>query len=39
MVVLYHQLHLGGETAEQFVDEARSEFTGRVIYGRDLDVF
>ena len=39
MAVLYHQLHLGGETAEQLVEEVRSVFDGQVIYGRDLDVF
>ena len=39
MVVLYHQLHLGGETAEQLVDEVQSGFAGPVVYGRDLDVF
>ena len=39
MVVLHHQLHLGGETAEQMVDEVRSVFDGQVFYGRDLDVY
>ncbi len=39
MVVLYHQLHLGGDTAEQMVAEVESVFDGRVVYGRDLDVF
>ena len=39
MVVLYHQLHLGGESAEEMVEEVRSTYDGTVVYGRDLDVF
>ena len=39
MVILYHQLHLAGESPEEMVEEVRSTFDGEVIYGRDLDVF
>ncbi len=39
MVVLYHQLHLGGESPEQLVEEVREQYDGPVVYGRDLDVF
>ena len=39
MVILYHQLHLAGDTPEQMVDEVRARYDGPVIYGRDLDVF
>ena len=39
MVILYHQLHLGGGSAEEMVEEVRSTYDGRVVYGRDLDVF
>jgi ribonuclease BN (tRNA processing enzyme) len=39
MVILYHQLHLGGESAEEMVEEVRSTYDGTVVYGRDLDVF
>lgn len=37
-VVLTHQLTWSA-TAEQLVDEVKSAFAGRVIYGNDLDVF
>lgn len=39
MVVLYHQLHLGGESPEQLVEEVREQYDGPVAYGRDLDVY
>ena len=39
MVILYHQLHLGGESAKEMVEEVRSSYDGNVVYGRDLDVF
>ena len=39
MVVLYHQLHLAGDTPEQMVAEVRTRFDGPVFYGRDLDVY
>lgn len=38
MVILYHQLHLGGEKAEEMVEEVRSTYGGKVVYGQDLDV-
>ena len=39
MVILYHQLHFAGDTAEEMVEEVRLSFDGEVVYGRDLDVF
>ena len=39
MVILYHQLHLAGETPEELVEQVRISFDGEVAYGRDLDVF
>lgn len=39
MVILYHQLHLGGESADEMVEEVRSTYDGSVVYGRDLDAF
>lgn len=39
MVILHHQLHLVGGTAEQMVEQVRISFDGEVVYGRDLDVF
>ena len=39
MVILHHQLHLAGGTAEQMVEQVRISFDGEVVYGRDLDVF
>ena len=39
MVVLYHQLHLGGESPEQMVEEVRAQYDGPVAYGRDLEVY
>ena len=35
----YHQIHLGGGSAEEMVEEVRSTYDGEVFYGRDLDVF
>ncbi len=39
MVVLYHQLHLAADTADEMVEQVRLSFDGEVAYGRDLDVF
>lgn len=39
LVILYHQLHFIGETPEQLVREVQSVFDGRVVYGRDLEVY
>lgn len=38
LLVLYHQL-LWGATKEQLIDEIREGYSGRVVFGRDLDVF
>lgn len=38
VLVLYHQL-LWGATPDDVLDEIRRAFDGRVVYGRDLDVF
>ncbi len=38
LLVLYHQL-LWGTTPEGLVDEVRQHYRGRVVFGRDLDVF
>jgi len=37
-LVLYHQL-LWGATPEELVAEVKASYAGRVVYGRDLDVF
>lgn len=39
MVILYHQLHLAGDSPEQMVEEVRRQYDGPVIYGRDLGVY
>ena len=39
LVVLTHQLHLAGEEPEQLVEEVEAQYSGPVVYGRDLDVF
>lgn len=38
LLVLYHQL-LWGVTPEQLLDEIRAGYSGRVVFGRDLDVY
>ena len=38
LLVLTHQL-LWGATPEELLEEVRSEFSGPVVYGEDLDVF
>jgi ribonuclease BN (tRNA processing enzyme) len=38
LLVLTHQL-LWGATPEELLEEVRSEFSGTVVYGKDLDVF
>jgi ribonuclease BN (tRNA processing enzyme) len=38
LLVLYHQL-LNGVTEEQLLDEIRADYSGKIAYGRDLDVF
>ncbi len=39
MVILTHQLHLGGDTDEDMVEQVRLSFDGEVVYGRDLEVY
>ena len=39
MVILYHQLHLAGDTADEMLDQVRLNFSGEVAYGRDLEVY
>ena len=39
MVILYHQLHLAGDSPEQMVAEVSAQFDGPVFYGRDLEVY
>jgi hypothetical protein len=39
MVVLYHQLHLAGGSAEEMVAEVEAEYDGPVHYGRDLEAY
>ena len=39
LVILYHQLHLAGDSPEQMVAEVRTQFDGPVVYGRDLEVY
>lgn len=38
LLVLYHQL-LWGATKQQLIDEIREGYSGRVVFGSDLDVF
>ena len=39
MVILTHQLHLGGDTDVEMVEQVQLSFDGEVVYGRDLDVY
>ena len=39
MVILTHQLHLGGDTDVEMVEQVRLSYHGEVFYGRDLEVF
>ncbi len=36
-LVLYHQLPMG-ETADEVLGEVRAQFSGEIVYGKDLDV-
>lgn len=38
LVVLYHQL-LWGATPEQLLEEIEAGYSGRVVFGRDLDIY
>jgi ribonuclease BN (tRNA processing enzyme) len=39
LLVLYHQLYLGGATDDDLVREVRSRYSGRVVSAHDLDVY
>ena len=39
LLVLYHQLYLGGMTDEDLLSEIRKNYKGTVASGRDLDVY
>jgi ribonuclease BN (tRNA processing enzyme) len=39
LLVLYHQLYLGGANDNDLVREIRSRYNGRVVSARDLDVY
>ncbi|HEX9085556.1 MAG TPA: MBL fold metallo-hydrolase [Gemmatimonadaceae bacterium] len=39
LLVLYHQLYLGGTSDDDLVREVRSRYSGRVVSAHDLDVF
>jgi ribonuclease BN (tRNA processing enzyme) len=39
LLVLYHQLYLGGASDDDLVREVRSRYNGRVVSAHDLDVY
>ncbi|MFQ6037032.1 MAG: MBL fold metallo-hydrolase [Candidatus Aminicenantales bacterium] len=39
LLILYHQLHFFGSTEENLLAEVRSVYSGKVVYGKDLDIF
>jgi ribonuclease BN (tRNA processing enzyme) len=39
LLVLYHQLYLGGASDDDLVREVRSRYNGRVVSARDLDIY
>jgi len=39
LLVLYHQLYLGGASDDDLVREIRSKYNGRVVSARDLDLY
>lgn len=39
LLVLYHQLYLGGASDDDLVREIRSRYNGRVVSARDLDLY
>ena len=39
LLVLYHQLYLGGTSDDDLVREVRSRYNGRVVSAHDLDVY
>lgn len=38
LLILYHQLH-SGTTEEELLEEIREIYSGKVVYGRDLEVY
>ena len=39
LLVLYHQIYLGGASDDDLVREIRSKYNGKVVSARDLDVY
>ncbi|HMJ19720.1 MAG TPA: hypothetical protein VK478_15155, partial [Gemmatimonadaceae bacterium] len=39
LLVLYHQIYVGGTSDEDLVREIRSRYNGRVVSAHDLDVY
>ena len=39
LLVLYHQLYLGGSSDDDLVREIRSKYNGRVVSAHDLDLY
>src|SRR6185437_6788223 len=39
LLILYHQLYLGGVSDDGLVREVRSRYSGRVISARDLELY
>jgi ribonuclease BN (tRNA processing enzyme) len=39
LLVLYHQIYLGGASDDDLLREIRSRYGGRVVSARDLDVY
>jgi ribonuclease BN (tRNA processing enzyme) len=39
LLVLYHQIYVGGVSDDDLVREVRSRYSGRVVSARDLDVY
>jgi ribonuclease BN (tRNA processing enzyme) len=39
LLILYHQLYLGGATDDDLVREVRSRYNGRVVSAHDLDLY
>ena len=39
LLILYHQLHFSGSTPDDLLEEIGKIYKGKVVYGRDLDIF
>lgn len=39
LLILYHQVNLGGVTYDQLLDELKQHYSGNVVSARDLDVY